>query len=49
VILDCYWLARQYHQPPDYFLNMPLDQMLLHVHRTQQLLEVMTPPKEDDG
>jgi hypothetical protein len=47
-VLECYWLARQYHQPPDVFLSMPLDEMLLHVRRTEQLLEAMKPPPDPD-
>jgi hypothetical protein len=48
LILECYWLARQYHQSPEVFLNMPLDQMLLHVRRTQELLDLMAPSQESE-
>jgi hypothetical protein len=37
VILDCYRLAEIYHQSPDVFLAMPLDEVRLHLIRTWQL------------
>jgi len=41
LILDCYRLARWYHQPPDYFLNMPFSEVHLHLKRTGQLARIM--------
>jgi hypothetical protein len=41
LILDCYRLARHYHQAPDVFLNMPLDEVQLHLSRTIELAEIM--------
>jgi len=39
MILDCYRLAEHYHQHPDVFLNMPLEDVRLHCYRTAQLIE----------
>jgi hypothetical protein len=39
MILDCYRLAQFYHQHPDVFLNMTLEEVKLHAYRTAQLLE----------
>jgi len=40
LILDCYRLALHYHQAPDVFLNMPLDEVQLHLHYTITLAEI---------
>jgi hypothetical protein len=50
-VLDCYRLARWYHQPPDIFLNMPLDEVRIHLERTIELAEIMRRQKSasDDG
>jgi hypothetical protein len=39
MILDCYRLAEHYHQHPDVFLAMPLEDVKLHAYRTAQLIE----------
>jgi hypothetical protein len=39
--LDCYRLARWYHQPPEYFLDMTLRDVRLHLYRTSQLARIM--------
>ena len=41
LVLDCYRLARWYHQTPDVFLAMPLDDVRMHLHRTLRLAELM--------
>jgi hypothetical protein len=41
LILDCYRLARQYHVSPEVFLNMPLNDVHLHMYRTIQLLKIL--------
>jgi len=41
LILDAYRLARYYHQPPDYFLDMPLSVMRNHLKRTAELTRIM--------
>lgn len=38
LILDCYRLAKYYHQHPDVFLAMPLDEVRMHWNRTSQLI-----------
>ena len=38
MILDCYRLAQYYHQHPDVFLAMPLEEVRLHAYRTAQLI-----------
>jgi hypothetical protein len=48
VILDCYRLAGHYHVSPEVFLNMPMDDVLLHAHRTAQYLRRQQPPTNDD-
>jgi hypothetical protein len=48
LVLDCYWLARWYHQSPEHFLAMPISAVQTHMSRTQQIIERMRPP-EDDG
>jgi len=39
-ILDCYWLARWYHQSPEVFLAMPISRVLEHVARTHQIVQL---------
>lgn len=41
LILDCYRLARWYHVSPDVFLEMPLNDVHLHLYRTMQLMKLM--------
>jgi hypothetical protein len=49
-VLDCYWLARWYHQSPDVFLDLPLSQVRLHVMRTNQLANIIRQSDADtDG
>jgi hypothetical protein len=47
-VLDCYWLARWYHQSPDVFLTMPLSQVRMHFTRSLQLAEQMRKEQEAD-
>jgi len=49
IILDCYRLARWYHQAPEYFLNMPLSDVRLHLMRTGQLARIMRAEAEADS
>ena len=37
IILVCYRLAKHYHVSPEVFLSMPVDEVLLHLHRTGQM------------
>jgi hypothetical protein len=48
-VLDCYWLARWYHQCPDVFLAMPLSQVRLHIIRTQQIGNLRQQADDKDG
>lgn len=48
LILDCYRLARWYHQNPDVFLSMPISDVRLHLYRTIQLARIQR-QAEDDG
>lgn len=48
VVLDCYRLARWYHQVPDVFLQMPLSKVRLHLYRTIQLAKIMQDANKDD-
>lgn len=41
LVLDCYRLARWYHQAPDVFLNMPIDDVRIHLSRTLKLADMM--------
>lgn len=41
LVLDCYRLAKFYGTSPEIFLNMPLSEVDLHLHRTIQLSERM--------
>jgi hypothetical protein len=47
LVLDCYWLARWYHQSPEHFLQMPISAVQVHMRRTQQIIDRMKPPEED--
>ena len=47
-VLDCYWLARWYHQNPEVFLAMPLSAVRGHVARTNQLAAELA-RRDDDG
>jgi hypothetical protein len=51
LVLDCYRLARWYHQSPDVFLNMPLDEVRTHLIRTIELADIMRRQQSagDDG
>jgi hypothetical protein len=48
LVLDCYRLARWYHQSPDVFLAMPQSEMRLHLWRSIQLAEQMRKEQEPD-
>jgi hypothetical protein len=37
IVIDCYRLARFYHQNPEVFLSMPFDEVKQHLMRTYQL------------
>lgn len=37
MIIDCYRLASYYHLDPRIFLEMPISEVQLHLHRTGQL------------
>lgn len=39
IVLDCYRLARFYHQSPLVFLQMPLSEVRMHLMRTNQLAD----------
>jgi len=41
IILDCYRLARWYHQSPELFLAMPLSDVRIHLIRTIELSRIM--------
>jgi hypothetical protein len=41
VILDCYRLARWYHQNPEVFLAMTEGEVRLHIRRTKQLADIL--------
>jgi hypothetical protein len=51
IILDCYRLARWYHQSPEVFLAMPLSDVRLHLVRTIELARIMRQESaaEDDA
>lgn len=51
MVLDCYRLARWYHQSPEVFLNMPIDDVRTHLSRTIEIAEIMRRQQEsaDDG
>jgi hypothetical protein len=48
IILDCYRLARWYHQSPDHFLAMPLSDVRLHLLRTAELARIMQQEADSD-
>jgi len=37
MVLDCYRLASYYHVNPEIFLNMPINDVRLHMQRTAEL------------
>jgi len=41
LVLDCYRLARWYHQSPEAFLDMPIDDVRIHMDRTLRLRSLM--------
>jgi len=47
-VLDCYRLARWYHQSPEIFLNMPLDEVRIHLVRTLKLAAMMRRHQQAD-
>ena len=47
-ILDCYRLARWYHQSPVHFLEMPLSELRLHMVRTIQVQQISEQASSDD-
>jgi len=49
LILDCYRLARWYHQPPDYFLSMPLSEVRVHLTHTIKLAVIMRREASDSA
>lgn len=52
LVLDCYRLARWYHQSPDVFLSMPLSEVRTHMIRTIELANIMrreAGADQDDG
>jgi len=51
IILDCYRLARWYHQSPEVFLAMPLGEVRIHLERTIELARLMDreTSSSDDG
>ena len=49
LILDCYRLARWYHQSPDAFLEMPLSEVQVHMMRTLRLAKIMRAAASDNG
>lgn len=49
LVLDCYRLARWYHQSPEIFLAMPLDEVQVHLRRTIDLAEIMQRQQSADN
>ena len=47
VIIDCYRLAHHYKQNPDVFLIMPLSDVMLHLQRTTQLMDIMARERKE--
>jgi hypothetical protein len=48
LVLDCYRLARWYHQNPETFLAMTLEDIALHRARTAQIARMMRREAEND-
>jgi hypothetical protein len=48
IVLDCYRLARWYHQSPDVFLSMPLSEVWLHLIRTAELRRIQRQESENN-
>jgi hypothetical protein len=48
IVLDCYRLARIYHQHPNVFLEMTLAEVQLHLHRTIELANTMQESSSGD-
>ena len=48
VILDCYRLARWYHVSPEVFLDMPLSDVAMHLHRSAQCDRAQQSAVSDD-
>lgn len=48
LVLDCYRLARWYHVNPRDFLEMPLSEVRMHLHRTAELSRLMRETQERD-
>lgn len=46
-VLDCYWLARWYHQCPDVFLSMPISHVQSHLFYTQRIGEIRQQANDD--
>lgn len=48
IILDCYRLANYYKIDPRIFLEMPLDEVRLHMRRTAELERLRQQEQSDD-
>jgi hypothetical protein len=48
IVLDCYRLAAHYKQDPRIFLDMPIDEVRLHMERTAQLEQMRRREQSDD-
>jgi hypothetical protein len=48
VILDCYRLARFYHQSPELFLAMSVSEVRLHLARTMELARLMRIEQQEE-
>jgi hypothetical protein len=49
LILNCYRLARWYGQNPEVFLQMTVNEVRLHLQRTEQLAVLMQQAATPDG
>jgi hypothetical protein len=49
LVLDCYRLARFYHQAPQIFLALPLGEIELHMARTGELVKSMRSSESGDS
>ena len=47
-MLDCYRLARWYHQSPNVFLDMPLSEVREHMGWTLKIAAAMTAERDGD-